>query len=67
MISFYKFGEKLAARAEVFEDAFIAFEMNGELFEKLSKFSHITPDETEQILLSLGYRNLTREEAKEDE
>ena len=67
MISFYKFGEKLAARAEVFVDAFIAFEMHSNLFEELSKFNHITPDEMEEILISLGYRNLTKEEGNNNE
>ena len=67
MISFYMLDKNLTARAEIFEDAFIAFEMHGKLFEELSKFKHITPDEMEQILISLGYRNLTNEEGNNNE
>ena len=58
MISFYKYGKKSAARVEVFDDAFIAFEKNSELFDELSTMSSVTPDEIEKILVSLGYRKL---------
>lgn len=66
MISFYDYGGKLSARAEIFDDAFVAFEMHGELFSELSKCKTVTPDEIEELLISLGYRNLTKDEAKKD-
>ena len=66
MISFYEFRDRLAARAEIFEDAFVAFELNSELFTELSKCKTVSPDEIEELLVSLGYRNLTEEEAKND-
>ena len=58
MISFYKYNKKLAARVEVFDDAFTAFEKNSELFDELSTMSSVTPDEIEKILISLGYIKL---------
>lgn len=66
MISFYDFGGKLNAKAEIFDDAFIAFETHSELFSKLSEHKTVTPDEIEEILISLSYRNLTKEEAEKD-
>lgn len=66
MISFYELNSKLAARAELFDEAFCAFETHSELFSKLSEYKTITPDEIEEILVSLGYRNLTKEEAEND-
>lgn len=67
MISFYNLGGKLAGRVEIFEDAFVAFKMHADIFEELSKLKHLTPDKTEEILMSLGYRNLTNEEADKNE
>ena len=66
MISFYEFGEKLNARAEIFDDAFIAFETHSELFDELSTHKTITPDKVEEILLVLGYVDLEKEEAEND-
>ena len=64
MISFYEFRGRLAARAEIFEDAFVAFDLNSELFSELSKRKTVSPDEIESLLTSLGYINLTKEEAE---
>ena len=58
MISFYKYDKKPVARVEVFDDAFTAFEKNGELFDELSTMSSVTPDEIEKTLISLGYIKL---------
>ena len=59
MISFYKVGSKISARAEVFSDAFMSFEKDKELFERLSKVKSITPDELHSLLLELGYTDLS--------
>lgn len=53
-----EYDKKLAARVEVFDDAFTAFEKNSELFDELSTMSAVTPDEIEKILISLGYIKL---------
>lgn len=66
MISFYELEGRFAARAEIFDDAFVAFEKHSELFSSLSGHKTVTPDEMEEILISLGYRNLTKEEGKND-
>lgn len=66
MISFYELEGKLAARAEIFDESFCAFETHSELFSKLSEHKTVTPDEIEEILISLSYRNLTKEEAEKD-
>ena len=66
MISFFMLEGKLVARAEIFDESFCAFEKHNELFAKLSEYKKITPDEIEELLVSLGYRNLTEEEAKND-
>jgi len=58
MISFYKYDKKPVARVEVFDDAFTAFEKNGELFDELSTMSSVTPDKIEKTLISLGYIKL---------
>ena len=60
MISFYEFGKGLDARVEVFDDAFVAFDKNAELFDELSKMKDVTPDEIEKLLISLGYIKLTK-------
>ena len=67
MISFYEFNNKLIARAEIFDESFCAFEAHSKLFSELAGYSTVTPDEIEKILISLGYRNLTKEEAENDE
>lgn len=59
MISFYKVGSEVAARAEVFSDAFVSFEKDKELFARLSKVKSITPDELHSLLLELGYTDLS--------
>ena len=66
MISFYDYSGKLSARAEIFDDAFVAFGMHGKLFSELSKRKTVTPDEIEEILISLGYKNITKDEAEND-
>lgn len=66
MISFYNCGENLSARVEIFDDAFVAFETHEELFEKLAKLKRFTPDDIENLLISIGYRNLTKEEVEND-
>ena len=66
MISFYEVAGVLAARAEIFDESFCAFETHSELFSKLSEHETITPDELEGILISLGYIDLTRDEAQND-
>jgi len=66
MISFYELEGRLAARAEIFDESFCAFETHNKLFSKLSEHKTVTPDEMEEILVSLGYRNLTKEEAEND-
>lgn len=60
MISFYEFDKRLDARVEVFDDAFVAFDKNAELFDELSKMKNVTPDEIEKLLISLGYIKLTK-------
>lgn len=64
MISFYNLDNKLSARAEIFDDAFVAFEMHSDLFSELSKCRKVTPDQIENILILLGYINLTKEEGE---
>jgi len=61
MISFYAYRNRLDARAEIFDDSFVAFDEQSELFEELSRVQSITPDELEQLLVTLGYQNLTKE------
>ena len=60
MISFYEFDKRLDASVEVFDDAFVAFDKNAELFDELSKMKDVTPDEIEKLLISLGYIKLTK-------
>lgn len=60
MISFYELGGRLNARMEIFDDAFVAFEKNCELFDELSNLKRVTPDEIESILVKLDYIKLTR-------
>ncbi len=62
MISFYELNNTLTARAEIFDESFCAFDTHGELFAKLSEYQSITPYEMENLLVSLGYRNLTKED-----
>lgn len=59
MISFYKVGDEISARAEVFSDAFVSFEQDRKLFKRLSKVKSITPDELHALLLELGYLDLS--------
>lgn len=59
MISFYEVGNNISARAEVFSDAFVSFERDRKLFERLSKVKSITPDELHALLLELGYLDLS--------
>ena len=61
MISFYRCKSRLDARLEIFDSAFVAFEKHSELFDELSKVQEIAPDEMERLLLSLNYKNLTKE------
>lgn len=67
MISFYRYGKGLSARVEVFDDAFVAFERNSELFDELAKCKNVTPEVIENILLTLGYRKLTDYKENRDE
>lgn len=61
MISFYQVGNAISARAEVFSDAFVSFEQDRKLFERLSKVKSITPDELQSLLLELGYTDFSDE------
>lgn len=66
MISFYSCGNKLNARVEIFDDAFAAFTGHAEFFEELSKRKGVSPDEIEELLISLGYINLAKEGEKDN-
>ena len=60
MISFYKVGSEISVRAEIFSDAFVSFEKDRKLFERLSKVKSITPDELHSLLLELDYVDLSK-------
>lgn len=60
MISFYGLNNSINARVEVFDDAFVAFDKNAELFDELSRMKNVTPDEIEKLLISLGYIKITK-------
>lgn len=59
MISFYKVGNEISARAEIFSDALVSFEQDWNLFERLGKVKSITPDELHSLLLELNYADLS--------
>lgn len=59
MISFYKIGNEISAKAEIFSDAFVSFEKDKKLFNRLSKVKSITPDELHSLLLELNYVDLS--------
>ena len=58
-ISFYNINGKECARAEIFCDAFTAFEKNSDLFECLAHTVAITPDGLHKLLLKLGYNDVS--------
>ena len=58
-ISFYKLQGTDAARLEIFEDAFVALNNNRELLDALSTTRNISPDDLQDMLLRLGYKDLS--------
>ena len=59
MISFYNINGRESARVEIFNDAFIAFENNNELFKCLAHTESITPNELHSLLLKIGYKDVS--------
>lgn len=58
-ISFYDIKGQICARAEIFCDAFTAFEKNSDLFECLAHTVAITPNGLHKLLLKLGYNDVS--------
>ena len=56
-IVWYPFPKGDAARVEMFDDSFVAFEEEKELFQRLSKLKNPTPDEVHLLLLEIGYED----------
>lgn len=54
-ISWYVFPSGVAAKIEIFDDAFIAIQENQALFQILSQLQNPTPDGIHRLLLDLGY------------
>ena len=65
-IVWYPFPERDAVRLEIFDDAFIAFEEEKELFHCLSIMKNPTPDEVCSLLLKLGYKEYSDKEVKKN-